>query len=82
MIYLRNPLTTIRNLSDGLLVKIIFNEKVTSEGSVVANLTSGLRYQFIFFGILRINEVLAFPVKWASISVLGALLIIISGTKA
>ena len=82
MIYKRYLLTKIRNLTDGVLVKIIFNGKVPSNGSVVTNLMSGLGFLLIFFGIFRINEVLAFPGKWALIPVLGALLIIASGSKA
>ena len=34
------------------------------------------------YGVIRINESLSFPSKWALIPVLGAVLIIASGSKA
>lgn len=82
MIYKRDLLASIRDKTDGLLVRIILNRKVTSDGSVVANLMAGFGFLLLFYGIFRINEGLTFPGKWALIPVLGALLLIAAGSKA
>ena len=82
MIYKRDFLKIIRDLADNILVKTIFNGKVNSNGSLVTNLISGLGFLFIFVGIFIINEGHVFPGILGLAPVLGALLIIISGSKA
>ena len=67
---------------DRFLVRFIYPKDVKVNGSATSNLMSFFGLLLLVYGVVRINEGLAFPSKWALIPVLGAVLIIASGSKA
>jgi peptidoglycan/LPS O-acetylase OafA/YrhL len=67
---------------DKLLVRIIRSKDVEANGSTTSNFMSFFGLLLLAYGVIRINESLSFPSKWALIPVLGAVLIISSGSKA
>ena len=67
---------------DKFLVRIIHSKEVEADGSTTSNLMSFFGFLLLTYGVIRINESLSFPSKWALIPVLGAALIIASGSKA
>ena len=67
---------------DKFLVRIIYSKEVDADGTTTSNLMSFCGLLLLAYGVIRINESLSFPSKWALIPVLGAVLIIASGSKA
>jgi peptidoglycan/LPS O-acetylase OafA/YrhL len=67
---------------DRFLVRIIYSKDVAADGSTVSNLMSFFGLLLLAYSVIRINESLSFPSKWALIPVLGTLLVIASGSKA
>lgn len=67
---------------DGLLSRIIFREKFEADGRILSNMISLSGLLLLVYGFLCIGKELAFPGKWATIPVLGAVLVISSGPKA
>ncbi|WP_206367948.1 acyltransferase family protein [Vibrio cholerae] len=67
---------------DKFLVRIIHSKEVQADGATTSNLMSFFGLLLLAYGVVRINESLSFPSKWALIPVLGAVLIIASGSKA
>ena len=67
---------------DKFLVRIIYSKEVEADGSTTSNLMSFFGLLLLAYGVILINESLSFPSKWALIPVLGAVLIIASGSKA
>ena len=53
-----------------------------TDGSAASNLMSFLGLLLLVYGVVRINESLSFPSTWALVPVLGAALIIASGSEA
>jgi len=66
---------------DKYLVRIVHTKDVVSDGSTVSNLMSFSGLFLLVYGVIRIDENLAFPSEWALIPVLGAIFIIASGPK-
>ena len=67
---------------DKFLVRIIHSKEVDADGTTTSNLMSFFGLLLLAYSVIRINESLSFPSKWALIPVLGAMLIIASGSKA
>jgi len=67
---------------DKFLVRIINLKEVEANGSIASNLMSIFGLSLLTYGVIRINESLTFPSKWALVPVLGAVLVIASGSKA
>ena len=67
---------------DTFLVRIILSKEVEADGSTTSNLMSFFGLLLLAYGVIRINESLSFPSQWALIPVLGAVLVIASGSKA
>ena len=77
-----DALGRLRLRIDNFLVRIIYFKKVKGDCSFTSNLMSSFVLLLLVYGVIRINETLSFPSKWALIPVLGAVLIIASVSKA
>jgi peptidoglycan/LPS O-acetylase OafA/YrhL len=67
---------------DGFLALVIYRDKKKADGKSLANVTSFIGLLLLLYGFWQINKELSFPGKWALIPVLGAVLIIMAGSKA
>jgi len=81
-LYKSDVLSRLRLLVDTFLVSTIHSKEVEADGTTTSNLMSFLGLLLLAYGVIRIDETLSFPSKWALIPVLGAVLIIASGSKA
>ena len=72
----------IKDKIDILFPYIVYNEKQGPESKMLANVLSFAGLLFLLYGFWRINKELNFPGKWALIPVIGALLLLIAGSKA
>ena len=82
LLYKSDLLSRFKLWIDKFLVRIIHSKEVEADGSTTSNLMSFFGLLLLVYGVIRINESLSFPSKWALIPVLGAVLIIASGSKA
>lgn len=82
LMYKAELITNVKLWVDKYVVKIIYAKDVADNGSTVSNLMSFFGLLLLSYGVIRINQSLAFPSKWALIPVLGAVLVIASGSKA
>ena len=82
ILYKAETLTRIKLLVDRVLVAVIYPRKVEADGATASNLMAFLGFLLLAFGVVRINESLAFPSSWALVPVLGAVLVIAGGSKA
>jgi peptidoglycan/LPS O-acetylase OafA/YrhL len=82
LLYKSDLLSRFKLWVDKFLVRIIHSKEVKADGSTTSNLMSFFGLLLLAYGVIRINESLSFPSKWALIPVLGAVLIIASGSKA
>ena len=82
LLYKSDLLSRFKLWIDRFLVRIIHFKEVEADGSTASNLMSFFGLLLLAYGVIRINESLSFPSKWALIPVLGAVLIIASGSKA
>ena len=74
-------LTRIRLISDRYILKIFGFNSMDVNNSIVSNLSSFFGLTFLIYGVFYVNESLPFPSTWALIPVLGAVLLISSGSK-
>jgi hypothetical protein len=81
-LYKSDLLSRFKLWIDKFLVRIIHSKEVEADGSTTSNLMSFFGLLLLAYGVIRIDESLSFPSKWALIPVLGAVLIIASGSKA
>ncbi len=82
LLYKRELLSKVKLWVDKYLVRIIRSKEVLADGSTVANIMSFIGLLLLVYGVIRIDEGLAFPSTWALIPVLGALFVISAGSKA
>ena len=84
LLYKSDVLSRFKQMVDKFLVRIFFNKEkeVDIDGSTISNLMSFFGLLLLAYGVIRINESLSFMSKWAFIPVLGAVLVIASGSKA
>ena len=82
LLYKSDVLSRFKLWVDKFLVRIIHSKEVEADGSTTSNLMLIFGLLLLAYGVIRINESLSFPSKWALIPVLGAVLIIASGSKA
>ena len=82
LLYKSDLLSRYKLWIDKFLVKIIHSKEVEADGITTSNLMSFFGLLLLAYGVIRINESLSFPSKWALIPVLGTVLIIASGSKA
>ena len=82
LLYKSDLLSRFKLWVDKFLVRIIHSKEVDADGTTTSNLMSFFGLLLLAYGVIRINESLSFPSKWALIPVLGAVLIIASGSKA
>ena len=82
LLYKSETLNKFKLWVDKFLVRIIHIKEVKTDGATTSNLMSLLGLLLLVYGVTRINENLPFPSKWTLIPVLGAVLVIGSGSKA
>jgi peptidoglycan/LPS O-acetylase OafA/YrhL len=82
LLYKSELLAKFKLLIDGYIVRIISSKDVEADGSMVSNVMSFFGLLLLLYGVIRINEGLKFPSTWALVPVLGAVLIIASGSRA
>ena len=82
LLYKSDLLSRSKLWVDKFLVRIVHYKEVDADGTTTSNLMSFFGLLLLAYGVIRINESLSFPSKWALIPVLGAVLIIASGSKA
>lgn len=82
MLYKRSYLTHLKMSLDHVLMRMIYSDKSIANGSIVTNLMSFSGLLILISGVILINEGLQFPGVWALIPVMGALLVIGSGSDA
>jgi peptidoglycan/LPS O-acetylase OafA/YrhL len=82
LLYKSKALNKFKLWVDKFLVRILYSKKVKADGASTSNLMSFLGLVLLVYGVTRINENLPFPSKWTLIPILGALLVIASGSKA
>ncbi len=82
LLYKRDSLTNAKLWIDKYLVRLIRTNEVVANGSTTVNVMSFFGVFLLAYGVIRINEGLAFPSTWALIPILGALLVIAAGSKA
>ena len=81
-LYKAESLTRIRLVSDKYILQTIGINNTVIKNSVISNLSSLFGLTLLIYGVFYINESLPFPSTWALIPVLGAILLISSGSKA
>jgi peptidoglycan/LPS O-acetylase OafA/YrhL len=82
LLYRSELLSKFKLWIDKYLVRIINSKEVVVDGSTVSNVMSFFGLLLLSYGVIRINESLTFPSAWALIPVLGAVLVIASGSKS
>ena len=82
LLYKSDELSRLKLWIDKSLVRTNDTEQVEADGSTTSNLMSFFGLLLLGYGVIRIDDSLSYPSKWALIPVLGALLIIASGSKA
>tara|TARA_B100000497_G_scaffold83157_1_gene92706 strand:- start:557 stop:2644 length:2088 start_codon:yes stop_codon:yes gene_type:complete len=82
LLYKSDLFSRVKLWLDKFVVRIIHSKEVEADSSTISNLMSFFGLLLLAYGVIRINENLSFPSKWALIPVLGAVLIIASGSKA
>jgi len=82
LLYKSDLLSRFKLWIDKFFVRIIHSKEVEADGTTTSNLMSFFGLFLLAYGVIRINESLSYPSKWALIPVLGAVLIIASGCKA
>lgn len=82
ILYQKNAFLNLRLHIDVWLAKIIYRDKIENDGSTLSNLLSLVGLALLSYGFWKIDKNFSFPGKWALLPVLGAVLIILAGTKA
>jgi hypothetical protein len=81
-LYKNDAFTNIKSKIDFWLSRIFYSEKQENDGRTLANALSFLGLFLLLYGFWRINKELSFPGNWALVPVLGAVLIILAGSRA
>ena len=81
LLYKSDFLSRFKLWVDKFVVRIIHSKEVEADDSTTSNLMSFFGLLLLAYSVIRINEGVSFPSKWALIPVLGAVLIIASGSK-
>jgi hypothetical protein len=81
-LYKKETFANVKDKLDYWLSRVVYNEKQEAGGKTVSNALSFVGFLLLAYGFWRINKELNFPGKWALVPVLGALLIIMAGSKA
>lgn len=82
LLYKSENLSGAKLWVDKFLVRLINSNEVEANGTTTSNLMSFFGLLLLAYGVIRINESLPFPSKWALIPVLGVALVIASGSKS
>ena len=82
LLYKRDSLANTKLWLDKYLVRFLRTNEATANGSTAVNIMSFLGFFLLTYSVIRINEHLAFPSKWALIPIFGTLLVIAAGSKA
>ena len=81
LLYKTEALGQIKLRLDKFIINRIRDREFEADGSATDNLMAFLGILLLAYGVSRLNESLLFPSTWALIPVLGAMLIIASGSK-
>lgn len=81
-LYRKSYFSCIKNNIDGVLSSVLFRERPKNIGNICSNMLSLIGFSLLLYGFFRIDKELSFPGTWALVPVLGAVLIITSGSKA
>ena len=81
-IYKKDLLANYKLRVDGWLGSVVHKEPFEADGKTLANLTSFVGSLLLMYGLWRITKDVSFPGKWSIIPVLGAVFIILAGSKA
>ena len=82
LLYKSDVLGRFKQWVDKFIVRIIYSKEIKANGSVISNLMSFIGLLLLAYSVIRINESLSFPSKWALIPIIGTVLVIASGSKA
>ena len=82
LLYKGELLESFKLWFDKYLVRLTFSKDTLTDGSIVSSTMALVGFVLLVYGIIRIDESLAFPSLWALIPVLGTVLIIAGGSKA
>ncbi len=82
MLYKKDYLAFIMNKMDGYLSYIVYREKQVADGKTISNTLSLAGILLLTYGFWCINQEQLFPGKLALVPVFGAVLMILSGSKA
>lgn len=81
-LYKTKVLSKFKLWIDNFLVRVIYSKAVDADGSTISNLMSFFGLILLAYGTICINESHYFTSKWTLIPVLGAVLVIASGSRA
>lgn len=81
-LYKKDTFANVKLKLDYWLSRIVHSEKQEADGKTLSNVLSFIGLLLLVYGFWRINKELSFPVNWALVPVLGAVLIITAGSKA
>lgn len=81
-LYKKNSFTNYKLKIDGWLAKVVYREKVETDGKTLSNVLAFVGSLILAYGFWRITRDVSFPGKWAVIPVLGSVLIIFAGPNA
>ena len=82
LLYKGELLESLKLWFDKHLVRLTFSKDTLTDGLIVSSTMALVGFVLLVYGIIRIDESLAFPSLWALIPVLGTVLIIAGGSKA
>ncbi len=81
-LYKKDACSDIQNKTDAWLSTLLFLSKKNKDLMTLTNILSFVGLFLLLFGFLRMTKELSFPGLWALVPVLGAVLIITSGSQA
>ena len=81
-LYKKDSFANVKHKVDWWLSRIVYSEKQGADGKTLSKVLSFIGLLLLVYGFWIINKELSFPGKWALVPVLGAVLIIIAGSKA
>ena len=82
LLYKSELLEKLKLWLDRHIARFTFSKGKLSDGSIVASIMALVGFALLVYGIIRIDDSLAFPSLWALIPVFGTVLIIAGGSNA
>ncbi|WP_298623117.1 acyltransferase family protein [uncultured Legionella sp.] len=82
MLYKKEAYPKLKSNSNKWLTIVLYRQPRDFNKQTLANVASFIGLLLLVYGVLRINQRLSYPGKWALVPVLGAVLIIFAGQQA